>query len=303
MNQSAGLTELLRRDIIDIIIIENTPWSGRLSETDFLQRIFDLENMPSTDRRFSNARQDIFQHRINNYDWEDDWIFNDTRFNLLTVADETFLQFICEMLHPVVCPDAVKARGLKEQFNSILKHANIELYEERLLTGRPVIKARTRTLSILHRKHDIVATSIVFDAEYVGKQIERMETAIHDDPSLAIGTAKELVETCCKTILEECHVEFSSNLDLAQLVKKTARELALTPEDIPDGAKAAKTIKRLLSNLASITQGMAELRNSYGTGHGKSASAKGLQPRHAKLAVGAASTLVVFLLETYNERK
>ena len=41
------------------------------------------------------------------------------------------------------------------------------------------------------------------------------------------------------------------------------------PEDIPEKAKAAETIKRLLSNLATITSGIAELRNSYGTGHGK----------------------------------
>lgn len=75
-----------------------------------------------------------------------------------------------------------------------------------------------------------------------------------------------------------------------------------TPADIPEKAKASENIKRLLSNLASITQGVAELPNHYGTGHGKAAGAKGLQPRHAKLAVGAASTLAVFLAETHNER-
>lgn len=62
-----------------------------------------------------------------------------------------------------------------------------------------------------------------------------------------------------------------------------------------------ETIRRLLSNLATITSGIAELRNSYGTGHGKAASSKGLGPRHAKLAVGAASTLAVFLAETHRE--
>ena len=83
----------------------------------------------------------------------------------------------------------------------------------------------------------------------------------------------------------------------------TVKQLDLTPLDIPDKAKASKTIKRLLSNLASITQGLAELRNQYGTGHGKLIENKGLQVRHAKLAVGAASTLVVFLTETYRVRK
>ena len=91
--------------------------------------------------------------------------------------------------------------------------------------------------------------------------------------------------------------------DLPQLVKLTAKELDLTPDNIAHEAKASDTIKRLLSNLATITQGVAELRNHYGTGHGKTADAKGLEPRHAKLAVGAASTLAVFLAETHHARK
>src|SRR5712692_9311683 len=124
-----------------------------------------------------------------------------------------------------------------------------------------------------------------------------MEAAVVNDPALAIGTAKELVESCCKTILEARGVTVPPGADIPQLVKLTSRELELTPDDIPDKAKAADTIKRLLSNLATITQGVAELRNHYGTGHGKQANTKGLSSRHAKLAVGAASTLAVFLAE------
>ncbi len=78
--------------------------------------------------------------------------------------------------------------------------------------------------------------------------------------------------------------------------------LQLTPDHIQDEAKAADTIKRLLGNLANITSGLAELRNAYGTGHGRHASSKGLQSRHARLAVGAASTLAVFLVETHDGR-
>ena len=39
------------------------------------------------------------------------------------------------------------------------------------------------------------------NANYLKQQIQRMEQSIDSDPSLAIGTAKELIETCCKTIL------------------------------------------------------------------------------------------------------
>ena len=141
------------------------------------------------------------------------------------------------------------------------------------------------------------------DATYVSRQITRMEAAVNQDPELAIGTAKELLETCCKSILSERGVTYSKGDDLPKLVKRTVQQLQLTPSDIPDKAKARDTIKRLLNNLASITQGIAELRNHYGTGHGRLGANQGLQPRHAKLAVGAASTLAVFLSETHKVRK
>ena len=86
------------------------------------------------------------------------------------------------------------------------------------------------------------------------------------------------------------------------MLKETNKELKLTPNDIPDEAKASTTIKSILGSLSNVVQGIAELRNSYGSGHGKDAKFRGLSPRHAKLAVGAASTLAIFLLETHKKK-
>lgn len=57
-----------------------------------------------------------------------------------------------------------------------------------------------------------------------------------------------------------------------------------------------------MSNLGTIAQGLGELRNLYGTGHGRTGATRGLKPRHARLAVGSAATLATFLLETHEER-
>jgi len=48
---------------------------------------------------------------------------------------------------------------------------------------------------------------------------------------------------------------------------------------------------------------MAELRNSYGRGYGKTAKFKGLSPRHARLTVGAAVTASHFIWETYEDQR
>jgi hypothetical protein len=295
------ISEITRRNIFDTLRVENVNWAGRLGEPDFLSRIFDLEQMPSYDSRFKNAAGDIWQHRINNYDWDDDWVFTDERFNLLRCDDETFLRFLCEMIHPVVRGNAQEAEQLRQLFNQILAADGYEIVERSRISGYPVYAARCKVEDVplgvnLARKQK------VFTAEYLSQQIIRIEASIPHAPDLAIGTSKELVETCCKTILQERGIQFDDKWGLAKLVKATYKELKLTPDDIPDAAKAAGTIRRLLSNLATVTQGLAELRNLYGTGHGKSATSKGLTSRHAKLAAGAATALAVFLFETHEAR-
>ncbi|MGA2539470.1 MAG: abortive infection family protein, partial [Terracidiphilus sp.] len=140
------------------------------------------------------------------------------------------------------------------------------------------------------------------DAPHLQEQIDRMRAAADDDPSLAIGTAKELVETVCKTILRERSVSTSASPEIPELIKATREALHLMPDQIPANAKAADTIRRLLSNLGTIAQNLAEIRRDYGTGHGRDGKAKGLEPRHARLAVNSAVALVTFLIETHQGR-
>jgi hypothetical protein len=295
------ITEITRRDIFDAIVVANVGWAGRLSETDFLSRLYDLKLIPSTDSRFSDAAGDIWQHRVNNNDWDDNWVFYDDRFGLMGGEDELLLRFLCEMIHPVVRSDS-ESQSIFQILNQYLHNDGFEIVEKMRLSGKPVYSARyigiTATPGIRAVKEVLGGT----DPGYITQQITRMETAVNTDPGLAIGTAKELIETCCRTILKERGVKCSDAAEVTDLVKLTARTLALTPDDVSEKSKAAEVIKRLLSNLGTIAQGVAELRNLYGTGHGKVAGAKGLDPRHAKLAVGAAATLVVFLVETHNAK-
>ena len=140
-----------------------------------------------------------------------------------------------------------------------------------------------------------------FDLPALRVEIDRLTHAAEDDPSLAVGTAKEMVETICKTILEDREVPYG-NEDLPKLVRAVAKELSLLPDSIPDHAKGSDIIRRMLSNLNQVSQGIAELRNLYGSGHGRDGRFTGIQPRHAKLAVGAAATLGTFLMETHLEQ-
>lgn len=168
--------------------------------------------------------------------------------------------------------------------------AHCKAIANRLVSGGPQLDA-------------LKETAVIFDARHLAEQLQRMEKAIEEDPSLAIGTAKELIETCCKTILAERGKPVAGTPDISNLTKDTLKELKLVPDGVPDSTRGADVIKRLLMNLGTIGNGLAELRGLYGTGHGKDGRVKSLESRHAKLAVGSAATLVRFLFETHEATK
>jgi hypothetical protein len=292
-----------RKNLLDWMTAEGTHWSGRLEEDEFLGRIFDLDEMPSTDSRFENAAGDIWQHRVNNpNDWTDDWLFTDSRFNLLGCPDETFLMVIAEMLHPSVRRDAEESQHLAEAFNDILRDDGYELFTAKRIAGKAVWAGRRRTLHGATAVPALRSAREKFDADYILRQITRMEAAVEDDPGLAIGTAKELLETTCHAILELRGKSVTGREDLPKLVRMVTEELGLVPDGVSPSTRDPDTVKRILGSLAVVASGIAELRNAYGTGHGRAPGARRLGPRHAKLAVGAAATLAVFLFETHEDQ-
>lgn len=297
------ITEVTRRVIFDWLTLEDVHWSGRLDEGDFLARMFDLGSLPSTDGRFKDAAGDIWQHRVNNpADWSDDWVFTDSRFGLIDGPDDTFLRFLRETVHPVVRPEPDEGRKLVQLYNVHLKADGWELFEASTISGRPVYDARRMAVDGQRAVRSMNRLLDVFDAEHLRLQVQRMDAAVESDPDLAIGTAKELIETICKGILQQRGEAIDAGWDVPQLTKATVRTLGLLPDGISDATRGAETIRILRSGLASIAGRLAELRNMYGTGHGKSPDTKGLQPRHARLAVGAAATLATFFFETHLAR-
>lgn len=135
-----SVTEVTRRAIIERL--SNCDWWGRLKEGDFLSRLYDLDALPSEDSRFRTAAGDIWQHRVNNRDWESDWVFFDRRFKLLDGSDQSFLKFLCETVHPVVRPDTDRALALVNSYNEDLRPDGWELVRSNEVSGHPTFQAR-----------------------------------------------------------------------------------------------------------------------------------------------------------------
>ncbi|GAB3900979.1 hypothetical protein GCM10029964_089120 [Kibdelosporangium lantanae] len=122
-----------------------TAWSGVLSEVKFLDRLYDLDALPTTDARttlYPTARADIAQHcRDDNNDWKGFWVLEDDRFGLST-NDAALLRFLAEMLHPEVRLDLAEVEQLHKFFNQILLHDGYEIVRVDVISGAPVFDGR-----------------------------------------------------------------------------------------------------------------------------------------------------------------
>ncbi|MFE2040011.1 hypothetical protein ACFXAZ_03600 [Streptomyces sp. NPDC059477] len=133
------ITAVTRRVIFDYLRGDGGPWWGQLEETCFLEGLYDLDGLPSTDRRFATARADIIQHRITNpMDWPDDWIFEDPRFQLLEGPDQILLNFLARLVHPEVQSDVDQSTQRVEDLNRLLGPDGWTLRVFEFLSGRPI---------------------------------------------------------------------------------------------------------------------------------------------------------------------
>lgn len=136
----------------------------------------------------------------------------------------------------------------------------------------------------------------------LAKQLKRIYSSLDDDPELALGTTKEMLETVMKTILDG-KVENLNKMDIPELIKEVRKELTLIPDVSEESKKAKKTLERTLSNLGQIIVGIGELRNTFGTGHGKVINESNLKGYHTRFAVNSGITLAKFLMEVYEDEE
>jgi len=140
------------------------------------------------------------------------------------------------------------------------------------------------------------------DPRIVQQHLERMSVNVEHDPPAAVGSAKELVESVCKFILDDYGVAYEQTDSLLDLYKKTAKALKLNREAVPESAKGSESAQKVLQNLATAVQSLAELRNELGLGHGRTKPSPAFA-RHARLAFNASRAVVEFLLETWHVRR
>jgi len=131
------ITEITRQEILDRILLAKRPFHGAMDLVGFLSRIWDLSSMPSTDRRFADAAGDIWQHMVNNNDWDHDELLCG-RLGLLGSEDAVFFKFLETCLHPLAIRDEEEAAQQAEEFNQFLERDGYRLKVTSHISGRSV---------------------------------------------------------------------------------------------------------------------------------------------------------------------
>ena len=172
---------------------------GKLDDVDFLSRLFDLSSLPSRDSRHKDMAENIWRHRIiNPEDWDDDWVFSDDRLDLLRAPDDDSFGSCARWSIPSCgmrwrwttwWPPSTDPRAGRLPAGSGGHHVRPPDFGRAGTAGADGALTTRRIANTLSSGH-------------VTAQITRMRANIVQDAPLAIGSAKEFVESFCKGILD-----------------------------------------------------------------------------------------------------
>ena len=138
------ITKITRYAILEVLdTYMAIDFYGRLNEVEFWERIFNLEKLPSTDSRYPDMKSDLWQHRVNNDDWDDNWYID--KFDLLETEDAKFLKFLAEFFHPEVRDISWNTKRVLATINKNLALDGVELYAKSKVSGRDILGARNIT--------------------------------------------------------------------------------------------------------------------------------------------------------------
>ena len=120
---------------------------------------------------------------------------------------------------------------------------------------------------VLYGTRESIAAGAVHLERYAGT----LERAIDErNCGLALDIAKALVESVCKTILQDRGHPCDENWNVPKLLKETCSRVQLVPDGLADAKQVADSLRSTMGGLQTTIQGLAELRNAHGfASHGK----------------------------------
>lgn len=135
------------------------------------------------------------------------------------------------------------------------------------------------------------------DFTSIEKEFERALENINKDPHASITAASSIIESACKTYIETFDLKIPNKQNIAPLWKCVQQHLGLNVD-----RNLEKDQRKILQGLSSVVDGVGAFRTHIGTAHGRGVEPPQITESEARLAVNAANTLVVFIMECWHAK-
>jgi Abortive infection C-terminus len=176
----------------------------------------------------------------------------------------------------------------RHRIREVLAASGLSYHTGGKIIGGSGLLAPSKTLADFIRDRDLTAIGIEFDRAYA---------AIATDPASAVTAACAILEATCHTYIADEKLTPPADKSIHPLWKVVQGHLGIAPTAALDD-----DLKKVLGGLAAIVDGVGAFRTHAGDAHGRGPGAPSIEPRHARLAVHAAHTVVTFILETWKRK-
>ena len=183
-------------------------------------------------------------------------------------------------------PEPNSKLKFKKELETILTRCNLTYSTGGLITdgSSPISKS----LSELIIAKDIPSIELEF---------ERALKNVTANPRDAVSAACNILESVFKVYIEDEGLEMPQKQDLSGVWRVVRDNLGFNPGELADN-----DLRKILTGLLSVVDGTGSLRTHVSSAHGQGRKTYKLKPRHARIAVNAAHSLAIFILETWDEK-
>lgn len=180
-----------------------------------------------------------------------------------------------------------RSKERKERISRVLAQCELQYVKGGRVVGS--LGTPSRTLEQMIRDRDLTS---------INEEFDRALRNVEASPREAVSAACNLLEALCKTYIHEERLEMPAKQDLQPVWSVVRKSLRMDPSRIED-----RDLKEILSGIFAIVNGIGSLRTHASSAHGSGRNRYNLEPRHARLAVHAAHTVALFILESWDKRK
>lgn len=175
----------------------------------------------------------------------------------------------------------------REKISKTLAQSELQYNKGGQILG--LLGTPSKTLEDYIRDRDILSIDVEFN---------RALNNVEKNPREAVSAASNILESLCKIYIEDEGLDTPKKQDLKSIWSVVRKDLGFDPSLVEE-----EDLQKILSGILSIVEGIGALRTHASSAHGAGKKAYKLEPRHARLAIHSAHTIVLFTLESWHKKK